>query len=267
MRNLAKEIERGAAWLEDYFSHAGVRRMIIGLSGGVDSATVALWAARALGPRYLTLLSMPYGLKKDGSADTCLLTRSHPDSVRHATQVADILQDADFRILPITETVDTEVESGGYDNKYHSVANANLKARVRAVRLRTFSNCLNGIVLGTENKTEHELGYFTLGGDEESDLELLSSYYKTEVWELAKLLGVPSEIVSKPPSADLWEGQTDEGEFGFSYPVADMVLKDLDRGLPNNLVAAVHRQRAKTQHKRGPKAMFNPRPIFAGLKL
>lgn len=96
---------------------------------------------------------------------------------------------------------------------------------MRAVRLRTFANRLGALLLGTENKSEHYLGYFTTGGDEESDLELLGNYLKAEVVQLARALGVPREIIEKAPSADLWTGQTDEDELGFTYRDADQVLQ------------------------------------------
>ena len=101
----------------------------------------------------------------------------------------------------------------------------NTKARVRAVLLRGMANKdPQTLVLGTENRTEHFLGYFTIGGDEQSDIEVLSPYYKTEVRSMAQMLGVPQRIIDKAPSADLWDGQTDEGELGMTYEQADIVL-------------------------------------------
>ena len=157
---------------------------------------------------------------------------SAPTSLEHARVVAASLAGIDYRELDIAPTVDAEVEATGLaddlvvapqDDRLR-LALANVKARVRAVRLRYFANRLHGLLLGTENKTEHYLGYFTIGGDEESDLELLGNYLKAEVFSLAHALKVPREIVEKPPSADLWTGQTDEGEFGFTYADADHVL-------------------------------------------
>ncbi len=100
----------------------------------------------------------------------------------------------------------------------------NIMARMRMIVLYDLSRKHNFMVLGTENKTEHLLGYYTRFGDEASDIEPIRELYKTHVYQLAKYLGVPRELIVKPPTAGLWENQTDEGEFGFSYKVADEIL-------------------------------------------
>lgn len=157
---------------------------------------------------------------------------STPESLAHARITAAAVHGVDFRALDIARTVDVEAERIGLmadleqapEDALLRLAFANLKARIRAVRLRYFANRLEGLVLGTENKTEHYLGYFTIGGDEESDLEILANYLKCEVRQLASALRVPVAVIDKAPSADLWAGQTDEGELGFSYQDADHVL-------------------------------------------
>jgi NAD+ synthetase len=139
---------------------------------------------------------------------------------------------ADYRELDIAPTVDIEAESTGLAaDLRRSPAEAglrsalgNLKARIRAVRLRYFANRMHALLLGTENRTEHYHGYFTIGGDEESDLELLGNYLKAEVVQLARALAVPSAVIDRAPSVDLWSGQTDEGELGFTYREADHIL-------------------------------------------
>ena len=223
----AREIDTGGAWLREQLDRAGHERVVIGLSGGIDSAVTAMWASQALGSDALILVAMPYGLLSPSS-----FTASAPDSLTHARRVASLLSGTDYRELDIAPTVDVEAEVTGLgadlraapDNVSARSALGNLKARIRAVRLRYFANRMQALVLGTENKTEHYLGYFTIGGDEESDLELLGNYLKAEVIELARALGVPREIIGKKPSADLWSGQTDETELGFTYPAADHVL-------------------------------------------
>ena len=225
--DVLRELAAGSTWLMKQLETAQLERVVIGLSGGIDSAVSATWAARALGAARVTAVAMPYGLLRASR-----FPPSAPTSLEHARVVASSLDGIDYRELDIAPTVDAEVEATGLaddlgvapqDDRLR-LALANVKARVRAVRLRYFSNRLHGLVLGTENKTEHYLGYFTIGGDEESDLELLGNYLKSEVVSLAHALTVPRAIIEKPPSADLWTGQTDEGELGFTYAEADHVL-------------------------------------------
>ena len=272
----AREIETGSAWLREQLDRAGHERVVIGLSGGIDSAVTAMWASQALGSEALILVSMPYGLLSPSS-----FAASTPNSLAHARRVASLLSGTDYRELDIAPTVDVEAEVTGLgadlraapDDRGARSALGNLKARIRAVRLRYFANRMHALVLGTENKTEHYLGYFTIGGDEESDLELLGNYLKAEVIEVARALGVPREIIGKKPSTDLWSGQTDEAELGFTYPAADHVLyvtgcsteltgdaasrfaTDVDT---TNLVLS--RVRA-TEYKRAPKPVF-PRTAY-----
>ena len=221
------EIEAGSGWLREQLDRARHERVVIGLSGGIDSAVTAMWAGRALGSASVILVSMPYGLLASSAFEASTL-----DSVSHARRVAAQLAGVDYRELDIATTVDAEAEATGLAADLRRSpadvgarsALGNLKARIRAVRLRYFANRMQALLLGTENKTEHYLGYFTIGGDEESDLELLGNYLKAEVMQLARALSVPREILDKAPSADLWSGQTDEGELGFTYREADHVL-------------------------------------------
>lgn len=224
---MQREISAGCNWLLGKLQDSQRDRVIIGLSGGLDSAVTALWAVRALGAHRVTLVAMPYGSLTDAH-----FASSNPESLGHARLTASAVPEVDFRELDIAPTVDVEAQSIGLradlertpEDELLRLALANMKARIRAVRLRYFANRLHGLVLGTENKTEHYLGYFTIGGDEESDLEILGNYLKYEVSQLAQESGIPAEIVMKAPSADLWAGQTDEDELGFSYMDADQIL-------------------------------------------
>jgi NAD+ synthase len=275
--NSERELSAGAEWLRQQLALAGRHRVVIGLSGGIDSAVVALWAARALGAPAVTVVAMPYGLLAPAA-----FAPSAKESLRDARLVAERLPGADYRDLDIAPTVDAEAASTGLLAELREtpeapllrLALANLKARIRAVRLRYYANRLDALLLGTENKSEHYLGYFTIGGDEESDLELLSNYFKAEVRKLAVALGAPAELVAKAPSADLWSGQTDETELGFTYQEADQVLHltgcspDMSddaaaRCRVDRAVAArvLDRVRA-TAFKRAPKPIF-PRPPVA----
>ena len=222
-----QELAAGATWLTRRVREAGVSRVIVGLSGGIDSAVTMLWSVRALGVNGVTAIAMPYGLLAPAR-----FAPSAATSLEHARVVAAQAPGLDYRELDIALTVDAEADTSRLAAELQSApederlrwALANLKARMRAVRLRYFANRLGGLVLGTENRTEHYLGYFTTGGDEESDLEILGNYLKAEVVQLAEALGVPREVIEKAPSADLWTGQTAEGELGFTYDEADHVL-------------------------------------------
>lgn len=279
--NPAQEVAHGTVWLRDMLERSGQTRYVLGLSGGLDSAVVALWAARAVGGESLTLLALPY----QGGPDA-LLDASRPNSITHAELIADAIPGANFRIIDITRAVDTVLDELGYteiqvsDPDLHMAA-ANAKALVRATVLRTETRRRRGLLLGTENRTEHLLGYFTVGGDEQSDLEVLLPFFKSQVRQLAAELGVPDVIIEKPPTADLWAGQRDEDELGFTYDQADFVLYYSDERMDApevarriaegsaaiparqdppawaaTVVGRVLGQRDRTRFKRRPKAQF-----------
>jgi len=189
---------------------AGFSKAIIALSGGVDSATSCALAVRALKPENVYPLLLPYGnLSKKGTDDAMLVIK-HLNIADKNIKIVDIepLLAPLFTIIP-----DTEI-----------IRRGNAMARMRMIVLYDHAKSLPGLVVGTENKTEHLLGYFTRFGDEASDVEPLRSLYKTQVYDLARYLGIPEPILTKAPTAGLWEGQTDEGEFGFTYREADEIL-------------------------------------------
>lgn len=229
-------IDAACEFLRDYLDSSGQRRYVTGLSGGIDSAVVAFLAARAVGVQRLLLVRMPYGLatRSDHPGST-------PASLADAQRVIDALGDVPNVVVDVAPMVDAaaaslataaqSLQSWGLRDCWAQIESAdnapilgNLKARARAVVLRGIANQYQGLVLGTENFTEHMLGYFTIGGDEESDIEVLSPFVKQEVRALARALGVPQAILEKAPSADLWTGHTDEGELGVSYPEMDLVV-------------------------------------------
>lgn len=187
-----------------------IKDVNIGLSGGVDSATCATLAVRALGAQHVYPVLLPYGtLHKEAEKDAQLVTSSLKIPTRHVITV---------NIKPF---VDSIVK---YDSTMDDGRRGNIMARMRMVVLYDLSKKLNRLVVGTENKTEHLLGYYTRFGDEASDIEPIRKLYKTQVYALARYLGVPEKIIITPPTAGLWAGQTDEGEFGFSYALADEIL-------------------------------------------
>lgn len=224
----AAEIDAMAEWLAGVVRNAGMHRVVMGLSGGVDSAVAAMIAARALGNANVNLIAMPYG-----GVAAAKHAASAPASLGDAERVAAVLPGAPFETVDIAPSVDAAAAASGLHdllarepgNARAVLALGNLKARHRAVTLYTRANLMgDALVLGTENRTENLLGYFTLHGDAASDLEVLSPFLKTEIWQIAYESGVPREVVEKAPSADLWSGQTDESELGFTYAVADRVL-------------------------------------------
>lgn len=202
---LAREILTG--FLHTEITRVGFSRGVIGLSGGVDSSLACYLTAEALGPENVLAVRMPY-------------KTSSPDSMEHAQIVVDALgvQSLD---VPITEMVDPLFNRFPDMDK---VRQGNVMARERMIILYDQSEAFNGLVIGTGNKTEILLGYTTLFGDAASALNPNGDLYKTQLRQLARSMGVPAAVIEKPPSADLWKGQTDEGELGFTYEDVDQLL-------------------------------------------
>ena len=215
-------------WLVEFIKDEIVRlrnfeRVVIGLSGGVDSSLVAYLAAEALGPDNVTAVRMPY-------------RTSSPDSLEHAQLVINALG-IRSRTVEIT---------AGVDGLAHAVGDGvtpsrlgNMMARSRMITLFDLSAELHALPLGTGNKTERLLGYFTWHADDSPPVNPIGDLFKTQVWALAREVGVPDVIVAKPASADLIKGQTDEGDFGISYPKADLILHWLLLGYRPEEIQAV----------------------------
>jgi len=222
---LAIHAEGVARWLvsflrDEFVVRRGIPRAVLGLSGGVDSAVAAYLAARALGPENVFAVRMPYSL-------------SSPESLAHAQLVADDLG------IPC-ETIEITAMVDGYlatQPDADATRIGNVCARCRANILFDQSAKRGALPLGTGNKTERLFGYFTWHADDSPPINPLGDLYKTHVWQLAEALGVPTEIIQKPPTADLVKGQTDEGDIGISYRDADRVLIHLIRGVkPETLI-------------------------------
>ncbi len=194
-------------FIRDETRRAGFDRVVLGLSGGIDSTLAAFLAAEALGPAQVTGVLMPY-------------RTSNPRSMDDALKVARLLGIAS-PVVDISPMVDAYVGPAGIADRLRA---GNVMARQRMIVLYDLSSRDRALVLGTSNKTEILLGYGTLHGDMACALNPLGDLYKSQVWQLARAVGVPGDIVGKAPSADLWEGQTDEGELGFSYAEADRLL-------------------------------------------
>ncbi len=195
-------------FVRDAVETTGCTGVVLGLSGGIDSAVSAGLAARALGPERVQVFLLPY-------------SASSPDSANDALAVAEAFGLAP-RTIEITAMVDPyfAAEEPGADR----VRRGNLMARVRMAVLFDQSKASGSLVLGTSNKTEILLGYSTIFGDNASSINPLGDLYKCQVVQLARQLGVPQRVIDKKPSADLWPGQSDEDELGFSYALADEIL-------------------------------------------
>jgi NAD+ synthase len=194
-------------FIRSEITRTGLTRAVIGVSGGIDSALVAYLAVEALGAENVLGVRMPY-------------KTSSQDSLEHAQLVIDDLKMPSLTI-PITEMADALIsrEPGMSD-----LRKGNIMARCRMIALYDQSEAFKGLVVGTGNKTEILLGYSTLFGDSAHAINPIGDMYKTQIRQLAKTGGVPQPIIDKAPSADLWSGQTDEAELGFTYDQADQLL-------------------------------------------
>lgn len=209
-------------FIRDEVHKAGFERAVLGLSGGVDSSLSAFLTAEALGNGNVYGINMPY-------------RESSTRGIQHAQQVSNLLN-IQFLSIEITPMIDMYVQS--FPNA-DSVRKGNKMARERMSILYDQSARFNALVVGSSNKTEILLGYGTIYGDMACAINPLGDLYKTQVWDLAREVGVPEEIIEKAPTADLWRGQTDEEELGLSYREVDRLLNlMIDNGLgPDELVS------------------------------
>ena len=240
--DLARGILTG--FIRSEITRTGLTRGVLGLSGGIDSAVSCYLAAEALGPENVLAVRMPY-------------RTSSPDSLEHAQQVIDAtgVRSLTIDITPMVEPMfETFPEMG-------NVRRGNIMARQRMIILYDQSAAFQGLVIGTGNKTEILLGYTTLYGDSACAINPLGDLYKTQLRLLAAALGVPKAIIEKPPSADLWLGQTDEGELGYTYAEVDKLLlllvdqrftpqECVDAGFDTAFVQAVVERVRRNQFKR-----------------
>jgi len=207
-------VERIVDFIKSCMSSSGARGVVLGISGGVDSAATAFLCVRALGSERVLGLIMPErGVTKD-------------EDVEDALNVCKILG-IKHRIIDISPIVRVFLENLEEGTK---IAEANLRPRIRMAINYFHANTLNYLVAGTGNRSEIMVGYFTKYGDGGADFFPIGDLYKTEVWELANFLGVPERIIEKTPSAGLWAGQTDEEELGMSYAKLDTILKAVEKG-------------------------------------
>ena len=203
--DLAHKILTG--FIKSEIARVGFSRAVVNLSGGLDSALSCALAADALGPENVLALRLPYRM-------------SSPESLEHAQLIIEQFK-VQSETISITDMVDPFVQRGpGMSN----LRKGNVMARVRMILLYDQTEVFNGLAIGTSNKSEILLGYSTLWGDSAAAMNPIGDLYKTQVRQLARAMDIPSVIIDKPPSADLWVGQTDEDELGFTYEEVDKLL-------------------------------------------
>lgn len=238
-----KFVEGISNWLKIKAKEAGAQGLLVGLSGGIDSAVTAFLIKKAAGENHLALI-MPCESREEDIKDAYLLASTLG------------LKTQEINLNPIFYELKKQLPEG------NQIAYANLKPRLRMLTLYFFANNLNYLVVGTGNKSELQVGYFTKYGDGGVDLLPLGNLYKTEVRALAKHLGIPEKIISKPPSAGLWEGQTDEGELGISYAKLDAILNALEKGdtqgFDREVLDLVSEKIKKARHKLSLPPIFKP---------
>lgn len=231
-------------FLRENFKKAGFSKAVLGLSGGIDSALVAYLLRDALGKENVLAIMMPY-------------KSSNPDSLNHAKLVVEDLK-INSKTIEITDMIDAYFKN---EKEATSLRMGNKMARERMSILFDYSSKENALVVGTSNKTEIYLGYSTQFGDSACALNPIGDLYKTNIWDLSRYLKIPNELIEKKPSADLWEGQTDEQEMGLTYKEADQVLyrmleenktveEVLAEGFNKDLVDNIVRRMNRSEYKR-----------------
>ncbi|MDI6855178.1 MAG: NAD+ synthase [Candidatus Thermoplasmatota archaeon] len=238
----ARYVELIKSFIRAKVKEANAGGAVVGLSGGLDSAVTAKLCIEALGNKNVLLLILPGKITKW-------------DDTKDAIEFAKTWK-ANYKVIDISKIADNFVLEKATREEY-----GNIQARVRMILLYFFANKLNYLVVGTGNKSERLVGYFTKYGDGACDILPLGNLYKTQVRELAKGLGIHHKIIAKVPSAGLWKGQTDEKELGISYKKLDMILMKLEKGLsckeiakeldlPSREAGRVKKMIESSEHKR-----------------
>ncbi|OQX54419.1 MAG: NAD(+) synthetase [Candidatus Omnitrophica bacterium 4484_213] len=238
-------IDEIVVWLKEEVHKAGKKGIVFGLSGGVDSACLAALAKRAFPDNYLGLIMPCEQASSDAEMAIKLANKLDLTTKKIAL---DKPYKSLLEILPSTED---------------KISKANLKPRLRMLTLYYFANIYNYLVVGTSNKSEITIGYYTKYGDGGVDLLPLAEFYKTEVRELAKELGIPKEIILRKPSAGLWPGQFDEDEIGMSYSELDEIIRAIEdantNGIDKHKLDKVMKMIEGSRHKCQPVPVFQRR--------
>lgn len=231
------------AWIKRQIKESKAKGIVLGLSGGVDSSVVAALSKEAVGKSRVLALLLPCHSQKQDLDDARLIAKKL--GIKTKTVDLSRIYDAFLKMLP----------------RGTPLARANLKPRLRMLVLYYFANKMNYLVCGTGNKSEIMVGYFTKNGDGAVDLLPIGDLFKKEVRTLARELKIPWHIITKPPTAGLWPGQTDEGEMGITYPELDDILARMSakkkQVLAKGKVAKVKRMIRQSEHKRqGPRICY-----------
>ncbi len=235
MRKIINDCEQ---WLRAEVSNAHASGIVLGLSGGIDSSVLAALGREALGRESVLGVIMPCHSIDEDEADARLLAEAI---------------DVNFIRVDLSGIFDSMLNAIGGD--FNSLVKSNMKARLRMVTLYAVAQSKNFLVCGTSNKSEFETGYFTKFGDSGVDLMPLANFLKREIREIAKILNVPEKIIIKAPSAGLYEGQTDEGDMGFSYDVLDEYLST-GKLSDDKARERIDVMRRRSEHKRKPIPIF-----------
>ncbi len=229
-----KKLKRNlVGWIKAKVKDAKAQGVVVGLSGGLDSAVVAALSKEALGKNKVLALLMPCQSAPADLSDAQILAKK----IGLKTKLVDLTSTYNHLLKKLPGA--------------NLLARANLKPRLRMMILYYYANRLNCLVAGTGNKCELKMGYFTKHGDGGVDFLPLGNLYKSEVLTLAKLIGIPQRIIEKTPSAGLWKGQTDEGEMGITYSELEKILADLEKGkrLRSGKAKEIKKMVEKGEHK------------------
>jgi len=235
--NTEQLAEKLISWIRDKVLAAGCKGVVVGMSGGLDSSVLAVLCHRAFPQSMFGMLMPCHSCQEDGEHARAVASKF---SIPTKTVVLDAVFDTLLKALP-DDRIDPAVSR---------LAKANLKSRLRMLTLYYFANRLKYMVVGAGNRSELSVGYFTKYGDGGVDILPLGNLVKGQVRELACFLGIPQQIIDKPPSAGLWQGQTDEGELGFSYEEFDRYL--IIGEASNELKGKIESMIAASEHKRLP---------------
>lgn len=231
MENIDLTVQKLVDWLQEKVKEAKAEGLVFGLSGGIDSAVVAGLAKKAF---------------PDNSLGIIMPCHSEPIDEEHAMLVAKKLN-LEVAKVDLSDSFDVLLNSMKVENK-NKMAISNLKPRLRMTTLYYFAQNNNYLVVGSSNKSEFTVGYFTKHGDSGVDVLPLASFVKYEIRELARALEIPDIIIEKPPTAGLWANQTDEKEMGFSYDILDKYIETGEG--PKEIVDKIKRMNAISEHKR-----------------
>lgn len=235
-------VEKLTAWIREKVVAAGGKGVVVGMSGGLDSSVLAVLCHRAFPQNMFGVIMPCYSSREEGEHALAVATKF---SIPTKMVILDTVLDALFKALP-DERVEPDVSR---------LAKGNLKARLRMLTLYYFANQNKYMVAGASNRSELSVGYFTKYGDGGVDILPLGNLVKGQVKELASFLGIPQQIIDKPPSAGLWQGQTDEGELGLSYEELDRYL--VTGKASNELRERIESMIAASSHKRQPPPVAN----------